>query len=87
MFSFFDINRVFVGVKRFMSMTVCDRSCVFTICFYDYDILSLIEMVLGAVLFKETDHLIDTIQRSIEVGSCLSSVTCGFKFTCKRLKN
>lgn len=49
-------------------MTACDTAHVFTICFYDYDILSLIEMFRGAV-FQKTDHLIDTRQRSMEVGS------------------
>lgn len=56
-------------------MTACDTAHVFTICFYDYDILSLIEMFRGAV-FQKTDHLIDTRQRSMEVGSWLLSVTC-----------
>lgn len=62
-------------IRCFMSMTVCDTSCFLTICFYDYDVLSLIEMVLDLVLFEETDHLADTVQRSIEVGACLISMT------------
>lgn len=52
------------------------RSCVLTICFYDDDVLSLIKMVVGAVLFKEVDHLTDTVQGRVEVGARLTPMAC-----------
>lgn len=51
-------------------------SYVFTICFYDDDVLSLIKMAVGTARLKEADHLIDTVQRSVEVGARLMTMAC-----------
>lgn len=49
---------------------------VFTVCFYDDDVLSLIKFVVGNVLLKVADQHIDTVQGSIEVGARLLSMAC-----------
>lgn len=58
------------------TVSVCITFGVLTICLYDYNILSLIEVVRFAVLFKNINHLVDTAQGSVEVGARLSVVTC-----------
>lgn len=49
---------------------------VFTICFYDDDVLSLIKFVGSPVLLKEANQPIDSLQSSIEVGARLLSMAC-----------
>lgn len=48
----------------------------FTISFYDDNVLSLIEIIVGGVLLEVTDHFTDTVQRGVEVGACFTAVAC-----------
>lgn len=55
---------------------MCVCVCVATICFYDDDVLRLVEMVPGAVLLQEADHLSDPMQGGVQVGARLTPVAC-----------
>lgn len=62
---------------------LCDISGVFTVCFYNDDVLGLIKMVPGTVLPEEVDHLTDTVQGSVEVGARLTPMACRWKKNAK----
>lgn len=53
-----------------------ERGGVFTVSGDDDDVLSLVELVLGALLLEEADHLINTVQSSVEVGPRFPAMAC-----------
>lgn len=49
---------------------------VFTVGGDDDDVLSLIEVILGALCLKQADHLVNTMQRGVQVGPRFPPVAC-----------